>query len=101
MNPLQERQQRMTWRQWLSPLRGCLGAAALAALDGGTLAQRVAPRIGQGIAGLPHFKPRATRVISLLMAGRGRVISTSSMTNRRWRNLAGSNCRSRFDMASV
>ena len=69
MNPRQERQQRMTRRQWLSPLRGCLGAAALASLDGGVFSQPVVSTMGQGIAGLPHFRPRAKRVISLFMAG--------------------------------
>ena len=69
MNPRQERQQRMTRRQWLSPLRGRLGAAALASLDGGVFSQPVVSTMGQGIAGLPHFRPRAKRVISLFMAG--------------------------------
>ncbi|MEE3373362.1 MAG: DUF1501 domain-containing protein [Planctomycetota bacterium] len=69
MKPLREQQQQMTRRQWLSPLRGCLGAAALATLDGGVFAQPVAPHSGQGLADLPHFRPRAKRVISLFMAG--------------------------------
>ena len=69
MNPLQERQHLMTRRQWLSPLRGCIGAAALASLDGRMVAQPVVSRVSHGIPGLPHFAPTAKRVISLFMAG--------------------------------
>jgi hypothetical protein len=69
MNPVQERQDQMTRRQWLSPLRSCLGAAALASLDGGIFLKAAQPKRSQGIAGLPHFAPKAKRVISLFMAG--------------------------------
>jgi len=68
MNPLQEKLQHLNRRQWLSQLRGCVGLAALASLEGGVKsATAAADRLPAGT--LPHFPPRAKRVISLFMAG--------------------------------
>jgi len=67
MNPFQERLQHLTRRQWLSQLRGCVGLAALASLDGA--ARTPVARAADSAAELPHFPPRAKRVISLFMAG--------------------------------
>ena len=71
MNPLEIFNRSLTRRQLLSRGRGCLGAAALAkliqgdAVRGGTQGSSAYP----GIAELPHFAPKAKRVIYLFMAG--------------------------------
>ncbi|MCH2610574.1 MAG: DUF1501 domain-containing protein [Pirellulales bacterium] len=69
MNPIAEQQQLLTRRQWLSPLRNCVGMAALATLDGVIPKQQAVAARQSGIPGLPHFTPKAKRVISLFMAG--------------------------------
>ncbi|QDU59844.1 hypothetical protein Pan216_06770 [Planctomycetes bacterium Pan216] len=89
MDPILEFHRQMTRRQLLSGARTCIGAAALAQLLGVTdsvgaaAPQGVLPgAAGQGatpagepkpsspgIPGLPHFAPKAKRVIYLFMAG--------------------------------
>ena len=67
MNPLQQHQLQLTRRQLLSHGRTCLGAAALASLLGSEN-QATAAAEG-GLPSLPHFAPKAKRVIYLFMAG--------------------------------
>ncbi|MBI1372590.1 MAG: DUF1501 domain-containing protein [Phycisphaera sp.] len=80
MDPITEYHRNMTRRQLLSATRGCLGAAALATLLGDTpmlnaaTAQKASkPMLGSaangGLPELPHFAPKAKRVIYLFMAG--------------------------------
>jgi len=72
MNPFEEYQRQLTRRQLLSRSRGCLGAAALASLLGDVPKLSAASQTGseQGrLQGLPHFAPKAKRVIYLFMAG--------------------------------
>ena len=71
MNPLIERQQFLHRRQLLANAAKPVGAAALATLLGGGM-----PRVASaetnpngGLPGLPHFAPRAKRVIYLFMCG--------------------------------
>lgn len=65
MNPLFEYQQQLTRRQLLSQMRGCVGGAALATL----LAESNAFAGKSEKVELPHFNPKAKRVIYLFMAG--------------------------------
>ncbi|MFP6762381.1 MAG: DUF1501 domain-containing protein, partial [Planctomycetaceae bacterium] len=68
MNPLQEFQLNMTRRDLLASPARPLGAAALASLAGRSIS--AAPQTNQsGLPGLPHFAPKARRVIYLFMAG--------------------------------
>ncbi|MCA9018070.1 MAG: DUF1501 domain-containing protein, partial [Planctomycetaceae bacterium] len=72
MNPLEEYQRQLTRRQLLSRSRGCLGAAALATLLGDVPRLSAASPANpdqRGLPGLPHFAPKAKRVIYLFMAG--------------------------------
>jgi len=71
MNPLQENQQLTTRRQLLANAAQPLGAAALASLmGGGALAAAAKPsNDSHGLPGLPHFAPKAKRVIYLFMCG--------------------------------
>jgi hypothetical protein len=68
-------QAQMTRRYLLGRTAGCLGAAAFAALGRGrSNAATVAPAVdraasGQGLPGVPHFKPTAKRVIYLFQSG--------------------------------
>lgn len=65
-----ELQQTLTRRDLLANSQRPLGAAALASLLGRTTgASAASAEVNGGIAGLPHFAPRAKRVISLFMAG--------------------------------
>jgi hypothetical protein len=69
MNPLQERRQQLTRREFFGQAALGLGPAALATLmnrDG--LASAAEPRVG-GLPGLPHFKPKAKHVIYLFQNG--------------------------------
>ena len=71
MNPLEEYQQELNRRQLLANGARPMGAAALAWLAGGAssiAAPKSAPA-KQGLPGLPHFAPKAKRVIYLFMAG--------------------------------
>ena len=73
MNPLEQYQLEMTRRQLLSRSSKFIGAAALTSLlaQDGVLADNPVPGGGdiRGIPGLPHFAPKAKRVIYLFMAG--------------------------------
>ena len=67
MNPIEERKQLLTRRSFLSLSSTCLGAAAL-----NTLMNEKA--VGQesaagGLPGIPHFAPKAKRVIYLFQSG--------------------------------
>ncbi|MBQ11385.1 MAG: sulfatase [Planctomyces sp.] len=72
MSPLDEYRLEMTRRHWLSSARGCLGGAALATLMGNATPAKAAgsrtPSI-DGLPRMPHFAPKAKRVIYLFMAG--------------------------------
>ena len=72
MHPLFEMVQRQTRRQLLMNSARPLGAAALAGLlhaSPSPAARRSEGEVQRGLAGLPHFAPRARRVIYLFMAG--------------------------------
>ncbi|MBP90273.1 MAG: sulfatase [Planctomycetaceae bacterium] len=72
MNPLEQYQLQLTRRQLLSRGRTCLGAAALASLLGAeSQASTTSHSAAQdgGLPTLPHFTPKAKRVIYLFMAG--------------------------------
>ncbi len=72
MNPLEQFELQMTRRQLLSKARGCLGAAALASLlssDAVSAATNTSAQSKAGLPELPHFAPKAKRVIYLFMAG--------------------------------
>ena len=70
MNPAREHELRMTRRYLLQSSAGCVGAAALASLTGGDTIHAAAAekRVGR-LAGLPHFAPKAKRVIYLFFSG--------------------------------
>ena len=63
MDPIDERQRLLTRRHFFSRTSTGLGAAALSSLLSADL------RAGTGQAGLPHFPPRAKRVIYLFQHG--------------------------------
>ena len=68
MNPVDDRKQQLTRRSFLSLSSTCLGAAALNSL----LAEDSFAQSGQafgGLTGLPHFAPKAKRVIYLFQSG--------------------------------
>ena len=68
MNPVDDRKQQLTRRSFLSLSSTCLGTAALNSL----LAQDSVAQSGQtfgGLSGLPHFAPKAKRVIYLFQSG--------------------------------
>ena len=72
MNPIEQFQLQMTRRQLLARGRGCLGAAALSSLllsdnSYGDISKR--SEENPGLPDLPHFAPKAKRVIYLFMAG--------------------------------
>ncbi|MCA9208250.1 MAG: sulfatase, partial [Planctomycetales bacterium] len=71
MDPYSEFNRHLTRRQLLAQARGCVGAAALASLLSmdarSTAASDTAAR--GGLPDLPHFPPKAKRVIYLFMAG--------------------------------
>ncbi len=73
MNPISEYQLNLTRRQLLRDATRPLGAAALASLAGGltgpSSARANIPAQTSGLPGLPHFAPRAKRVIFLFMSG--------------------------------
>lgn len=72
MDPIEEYQRQLTRRQLLTRTRGCLGATALASLLGNTPKLSAASQSGaeqRGTLGMPHFAPKAKRVIYLFMAG--------------------------------
>jgi hypothetical protein len=73
MDPLFDRLQMMNRRQLLGNTARPLGAAALAALLGGSSSVQggsaTVPATQGGLPGLPHFAPTAKRVIYMVMAG--------------------------------
>ncbi|MFT7643811.1 MAG: hypothetical protein ACI9G1_005577, partial [Pirellulaceae bacterium] len=76
MNPLQEYQMQMTRRALLANSSKAIGAAALASLTSGetigaekTSAPFPSAVDNGGLPGLPHFAPKAKRVIYLFMCG--------------------------------
>jgi hypothetical protein len=72
MDPIQDLRSQLSRRQWLSHSRNCLGGAALATLlgqSGAAIANESNAKSIGGIPGLPHFAPKAKRVIYLFMAG--------------------------------
>jgi hypothetical protein len=73
MNPLEEFKQQLNRRQLLANSARPLGAAALALLSGQGASALAVPQVAasaqQGLPGLPHFAPKAKRVIYLFMAG--------------------------------
>lgn len=78
MNPIEERQLNMTRRYLLTRSAGCLGAAGLASLMGQDMLLGANKRAGGaglqtsgtgGLPELPHFAPKAKRVIYLFFSG--------------------------------
>ena len=71
MNPLEQFELQLTRRQMLSRGRSCLGAAALAGLlsSESQAAAGYSSVAAGGLSSLPHFAPKAKRVIYLFMAG--------------------------------
>src|SRR5215510_12932211 len=69
MHPLLERQLQLTRRQFFGRAGLGLGTAALATLLGGDRATASPDAGGGALPGLPHFAPKARRVIYLLQNG--------------------------------
>ena len=69
MDPRWEHQQLVTRRHFFSRSAGGLGAMALASLLNEQAAVAGDPAASDGLAGLPHFAPRAKRVIYLFQSG--------------------------------
>jgi hypothetical protein len=75
MNPLNEYIENLNRRQWLNRSTACLGTAALSSLLPQALGAEAKPTENNlpnahgGLPGLPHFAPKAKRVIYLFMAG--------------------------------
>ncbi len=69
MHPLEEFYLQQTRREMLGRTAGGLGAAALLSLLGKTGSAASESGTAKGLPGLPHFTPRAKRVIYLFMAG--------------------------------
>lgn len=67
MHPLSERMMQQTRRAFFGRLG--IGAAALASLFAEDAAAASVGSAGGGLAGVPHFAPRAKRVIYLFMSG--------------------------------
>jgi len=66
MNPIEQRKQLLTRRSFLGLSSTCLGAAALnSLLNGGAIGQNS----GAPLSGMPHFAPKAKRVIYLFQSG--------------------------------
>ncbi|MCA9205125.1 MAG: DUF1501 domain-containing protein [Planctomycetales bacterium] len=71
MDPYSEFNRHLTRRQLLAQARGCVGAAALASLLSMDVRSAAASDTAArgGLPDLPHFPPKAKRVIYLFMAG--------------------------------
>ena len=68
MNPIDERKQQLTRRSFLGLSSTCLGAAALnSLLSEDAFAQ--SPQAIGGLSEIPHFAPKAKRVIYLFQSG--------------------------------
>src|SRR4051812_2435611 len=69
-DPFLENIARVNRRQLFGSTAGGVGLAALASLLGGGAAQSAEPRRGEpGLPGLPHFAPKAKRVVILWQGG--------------------------------
>ena len=70
MNPIQEAELAITRRQFFGKARVGIGAAALGSMLIGSPASGAVPlNLGDGSLGLPHFAPKAKRVIYLFQSG--------------------------------
>ncbi|MFP6613289.1 MAG: DUF1501 domain-containing protein [Pirellulales bacterium] len=74
MNPIRESELVETRRHFFGQAAGGIGSAALASLlnpslFGGEPAPAATAKAGGGLAGLPHFAPKAKRIIYLFMSG--------------------------------
>ena len=70
MNPAIEHHRLLTRRHFFGRATGGIGVAALASLLHEDFAAAPArPASGEGLPALPHFKPRAKRVIYLFQSG--------------------------------
>ena len=102
MNPIQQYASALTRRHFFGQGAFGLGAAALASLlPSSILTPGVAPATvaAGGLPGLPHFAPKAKRVIYLFMTA-ARRRSTCSTTSRRWPTCSTRTCPSRSARAS-
>ncbi|NKB33096.1 MAG: DUF1501 domain-containing protein [Pseudomonadales bacterium] len=68
MNPIDYRKQQLTRRSFLGLTSTCLGAAALNSLLSEDAFAQTGQAIG-GLSGVPHFAPKAKRVIYLFQSG--------------------------------
>ena len=66
MNPIEQRKQLLTRRSFLGLSSTCLGAAALNSLLNESA---IGQNSGSPLSGLPHFAPKAKRVIYLFQSG--------------------------------
>src|SRR5436309_3665590 len=71
MDPIRERQLLLTRRHFFGRMATGIGVAALGSLLNPALFEALAEETGKskGLPGLPHFTPKARRVIYLFMAG--------------------------------
>ena len=71
MDPIRERQLLLTRRHFFGRMAAGIGVAALGSLLNPALFEALADETGKskGLLGLPHFTPKARRVIYLFMAG--------------------------------
>ena len=71
MDPIRERQLLLTRRHFFGRMATGIGVAALGSLLNPALFEALADETGKskGLLGLPHFTPKARRVIYLFMAG--------------------------------
>ncbi|MCR9116424.1 MAG: DUF1501 domain-containing protein, partial [bacterium] len=69
MNPIEQRLQAQTRRYFLGRSAGMLGAAGLTSLMAPELARGAEAKASGGLPGLPHFAPKAKRVIYLFFSG--------------------------------
>ena len=66
MNPIEQRKQLLTRRSFLSLSSTCLGAAALNSL---LIESAIGQNSGASLSRMPHFAPKAKRVIYLFQSG--------------------------------
>ena len=66
MNPIEQRKQLLTRRSFLGLSSTCLGAAALNSLLNESA---IGQNSGAPLSGVPHFAPKAKRVIYLFQSG--------------------------------
>ena len=66
MNPIEQRKQLLTRRSFLGLSSTCLGAAALNSLLNESA---IGQNFGSPLSGMPHFAPKAKRVIYLFQSG--------------------------------